>query len=832
MNFCILLTHHRPEHSKFQLLVVFLLVFSVLISCSSSNQELSERTISFNDGWKFYRGDIAGAEDVSFDDHNWRVLDVPHDWSIEDLPENEYPEQIGPFTPDSPGGTSTGFVIGGIGWYRKPFVLDKSTRNKKVQIYFDGVYMNSEVWINGHYLGIQPYGYTPFYYDLTPYLFAPGKTNVLAVKVNNNGRNSRWYSGSGIYRNVDLIITGLLHIKEWGQFITSPEVSAARAKVNVSSTVINETTNDEQVALLIHILDISNNLVAQTSSEIALPAGSEINLDNMVELSQPDLWSVESPNLYKAVSKIVKNGQVIDEKKQTFGIRSIEFSAENGFLLNGEPVLLKGGCLHHDNGPLGAAAINRAEERRVELMKQFGFNALRTAHNPPSKALLEACDRLGMLVIDEAFDQWQRPKNPDDYHLYFDDWHTRDLEAMVLRDRNHPSVIIWSIGNEISERADPSGIEITRRLGEIVRALDHTRPVNAGLCGFWEQENRGKEWEITAAAFELLEVAGYNYQLDKYESDHAMFPDRIIIGTESFASEALENWRMAEKYPWVLGDFVWTSMDYMGEAGIGHSVTAIDPVIKPSPGWPWYNAFCGDIDICGFKKPQSYYRDVVWRNSNLEMAVHRPVPPGMSEAVSRWGWPDELQSWNWEGYEGVLLDVNVYSNYPQVKLEMNGKVIGIQNVLEENRLTASFKVPYEAGELKATALQNGVEKETKVLVTTGKPSKIMLLPDYETIPSGRNNLVFVTVSIVDEEGNWVPDTTFPVQFETTGQGELAAVENGKPDDVKSFKAYSVYSYNGKCLAVLRPVGIPGEIKLKAASPGLEGAELIVKILDQ
>ncbi|HET6559072.1 MAG TPA: glycoside hydrolase family 2 TIM barrel-domain containing protein, partial [Prolixibacteraceae bacterium] len=565
----------------------------------------------------------------------------------------------------------------------------------------------------------------------------------------------------------------------------------------------------------------------QAESQLMTTSGENDTLTQVIEVNTPARWSIETPNLYNAVSEIKYNGKMVDQKTTTFGIRSIEFSAEKGFLLNGERVLIKGGCMHHDNGPLGAATIDRAEERRVELMKQFGFNAIRTSHNPPSSQFLDACDRLGVLVMDEAFDHWQKPKNPDDYSNYFDQFHKEDLEAMVLRDRNHPSVIIWSIGNEIKERADSSGLVITKRLSDIIKKLDTTRPVTSAICEFWD--NKGKTWEATIPAFALLDIGGYNYQFKRYESDHEQFPNRMIIGTESTAREAFESWQMVEKHPYVLGDFVWTSMDYLGESGIGHAITGTDTTKQFSPGWPWYNGYCGDIDICGFKKPQSYYRDVMWRISNLEMAVHAPIPQGMKEVVSYWGWPDEQQSWNWKDSEGAKLQVNIYSNYPEVRLELNGKVIDTKPVSVETRLTAAFEVPYEAGELKAVALKDGKEVETKVFKTTGAPAKIRLTADRSAIKASPNDLAYVTVEVLDEAGNLIPDAQLPIQFKVEGEGALAAVENGNPKDMKSFSSPQVNSFKGRCLVILRPSGKAGEIKLKAESAGLAGAELSVKL---
>jgi beta-galactosidase len=814
------------KQNRFNTGLLFLFALVLFISCSTQKPDFSMRNQDFDSGWKFNRGDISGAELANFDDSQWRTLDLPHDWSIEDLPATEGKKQIGPFSEDSPGKGSTGNVMGGIGWYRKPFTLDQSSVGKKVQILFDGVYMNSEVWINGQSLGIHPYGYTPFYYDLTPHLKPAGEPNMLAVKVNNNGKNSRWYSGSGIYRHVVLQITDQVHIPIWGISVVTPEVSKEKATVKLNIKIANEVKKAGKLQITTRLVSPTSLANVEAITTINPFSDELADAEQIFELKNPELWSIDSPQLYQAITEVSFNGKVVDQQTTIFGIRSIEFSAEKGFLLNGENVLLKGGCMHHDNGPLGSATIDRAEERRVELMKKFGFNAIRTSHNPPSRQFLDACDRLGVLVIDEAFDQWKRPKNPEDYNLYFDQWHQRDVEAMVMRDRNHPSVIIWSIGNEIPERADTTGLVITKNLSDIIKKIDQTRPVTAAMCEFWDI--KGKPWEDTAPAFALLDVGGYNYQWKRYESDHTQFPNRMMIGTESVAKEALENWQMVEKHPFVMGDFVWTSMDYLGESGIGHALI-VSPNDKPqfSPGWPWYNSYCGDIDICGFKKPQSYFRDVVWKISNLEMAVHAPIPNGMKENVSFWGWPDEQQNWNWTGNEIQKLQVNVYSNFPEVRLELNGKVIGTKPVSAETKLTATFEVSYETGELKAIALKDGKEMETKVLKTTGKPAKIRLTADRSELKASRNDLSYVTVEVTDDAGNLVPNAVFPVQFKVEGAGELAAVENGNPTDMKSFHQPQVNSFKGKCLVILRPAGTSGEIKLKAESAGLESAEIVL-----
>jgi beta-galactosidase len=813
------------KSNSINLFLIFLATI-LIASCNKPQSDFSRQEQNFDSGWKFKQGKVAHADSVVFDDSQWRTLDLPHDWSIDDLPDVSGKKQIGPFSEDSEGKGSTGHVVGGIGWYRKTFTLDKSAEHKIVQICFDGVYMESNVWLNGQHLGFHSNGYTPFYYNLTPYLKPTGEKNTIAVWVNNPGKNSRWYSGSGIYRHVVLQITDLVNIPVWGTFISTPETSAEKAKVKVMTSIDNRTSGNVEMTVSTQIFSPEGNVVGQAESDLNTLSGKVAKAEHLLEIKTPERWSVNSPKLYRAVSEIRFKGKIIDQKTTTFGIRSIEFSAEKGFLLNGERVLLKGGCMHHDNGPLGSAAIGRAEERRVELMKKFGFNAIRTSHNPPSTEFLDACDRLGVLVIDEAFDQWQRPKNKDDYSTYFYQFHQHDLEAMVKRDRNHPSVILWSIGNEIPERADSAGLRLTKELSSIIKKLDSTRPVTEAICSFWDSP--GKTWEYAQPALNLLDVGGYNYMWREYENDHQKYPQRMMIGTESIAKEAFENWQMVEKHPYVLGDFIWTSMDYLGESGIGHALVSKEDKDEFSPAWPWYNSYCGDIDICGFKKPQSYFRDVVWKISNLEMAVHAPIPSGMKEIVSMWGWPDEQQSWNWNGNEGQKLQVNVYSSYPEIRLELNGKVIATKSILAESKLTASFEVPFEAGELKAIALKDGKEVESKVLKTTGKPAKIRLTSDCAELRASRNALSYVTVEVLDESGALVPSANLPVQFKVEGTGELAAVENGNPKDMKSFRAPQVNSFNGRCLAILRPSGVPGEIKLKAESAGLAGTEVIVR----
>jgi beta-galactosidase len=798
-----------------KLLLAFLLSF--LLSSSVKAQRIQAL---FDSAWKFFKGDVPDGERQNVKDADWRTVELPHDWSIEDLPDQS-DSVIGPFTTKSVGGTSTGYVVGGTAWYRKHFKLNNVT-DKKVFIYFDGVYMNSDVWINEQHLGNHPYGYTPFYFDLSPYLRKNGDENILVVRVRNEGKNSRWYSGSGIYRHVWLTVTNPLHVAQWGVHITTPIISEKLALVNVKTTIINEG-NYYSVKLVTRILNAKNKTVAVLETPVVLNSrNNEMSQD--ITISRPSLWSLESPHLYQAFTDIMVGNKLLDRVVTTFGIRSFELSAEKGFLLNGKSVELRGGCMHHDNGPLGAAAIDRAEERRVELLKTYGFNAVRTSHNPPSQQFLDACDRVGIIVIDEAFDHWQRAKNPQDYHLYFDASWKKDIDAMVFRDRNHPSIIFWSIGNEINERADAPGLALTKELIAEVKRLDSTRPVTEAICHFWDHP--GYKWDTTAAAFALLDVGGYNYQWKEYEPDHKKYPKRIMMGTESVPKEAFDNWKLVEKYPYIIGDFVWTAMDYLGETGIGH--TKLDSAHSYQlQTFPWFNAWCGDIDLTGGRKPQLYYRDVVWRTSPMHMLVHVPVPAGHKEAVSYWGWPDEVPAYHFPGLEGKPLQVNVYTRYPGVRLELNGKGIEQKSVSPET-LTATFDIIYQPGTLRAIAIKNGKAVDSVLLRTAGKPAQIRLVADRSRIKASRNDLAYVTAEILDVNGQLVPDALIPLRFAITGKGEIAATANASPNHMQSFQKPERRTYRGKCLVIVKPKGRAGKIILKALGDGLTAGEVVIE----
>jgi len=797
----------------------------------------------FNENWRFFPGDASGADAAEFDDSGWRRLDVPHDWSIEDRSggTNEATEAIwasasdplrtGPFDMyKSAGEGATGWTVGGVGWYRKTFTLAPLPPGSRAELRFEGVYMNCDVWANGAHLGNHAYGYTEFAFDLTPHL-KDGR-NTVAVRVNNAGRNSRWYSGSGIFRKVWLEVAGDLRIPAYGVFVTVGDVAKDAAMVNVAVTVESGAAADRQATVRARLRDNRGAVAGEAQQMVSVPAGANATTTCVVRLNNPQLWSPDHPQLYRAEVTIEADGKVAHSTATQIGVRKVEIDAAQGLRINGESYKLRGGCVHHDNGPLGAACIPRAEERRVEILKASGFNAIRTSHNPPSPAFLDACDRLGMLVIDEAFDCWEMAKNPDDYHVYFHDWWERDLDSMIRRDRNHPSVVLWSIGNEVNERAEPRGIEIGKQLAAYVHKLDPTRPVTAAITAPYDHP--GQTWKDMQPAFTYLDVGGYNYEVSEYEKDHAAYPDRIMVGTESFPGAAFQNWEAIERDSWVIGDFVWTAIDYLGESGIGHSNLSRGQSNRfgggAPTGYPWFDAYCGDIDLIGNKKPQSYFRDVVWRRSKVEMAVQRPIPEGYTERVSGWGWSDELRSWSWPGFEGSPLSVRVYTRGDKVTLLLNGKEVGSKELTPADALKAEFTVPYGPGELKAVAYQDGREIGDIAFTTVGKARRLVLTPDRAKMKASRDDLSYVMVKVVDDQGRLVPDAAVPVTFLLKGAGEIAAVGSANPKEVASFRQPHRRTFHGTCVAVVRPAGSPGAIELRAESPGLESATIQLEVL--
>jgi beta-galactosidase len=794
----------------------FLLVLFTASVMNIKAQENMQRKQLFDYNWKFFLGDNPSANTVGFDDTGWRKLDLPHDWSIE-----------GTFDSNNPMGNDGGYLPAGIGWYRKTFTVPASWKDKLVSIYFEGVYMNSEVFINGKSLGVYPYGYSTFSYNLTQYL-KPNSENVLSVRVDNSKqKNCRWYSGSGIYRHVWIIVTDPVHISQWGVTITTPDISPEKATVQIKTKVKNETGSQQSIILETRLLNKNASPAGDNQIKVIIPANSEKEIDQSVSVVKPLLWTPETPNLYLAEVKVLKGKKVIDNTKTTFGIRSLKFTTENGFQLNGKTVKINGGCVHHDNGCLGAAAFDRAEERRVELLKSAGFNAIRTSHNPPSEAFLDACDRLGMMVMDEAFDGWKESKTPYDYSIYFNDWWQRDVEAMVLRDRNHPSIIIWSTGNEIIERKKPEAVETAKMLADCIRKNDPTRPVTSAMTT-WD-----RDWEIFDPLFAAHDIGGYNYQLNRAASDHQRVPSRIMVQTESYPRDAFNNWKMVQNNNYIIGDFVWTALDYLGESGIGRWFYPGDVPGEHYQGkiFPWHAAYCGDIDLIGWRKPISHYRSMLYNeNEKLYMAVREPNPDSGIIRTTGWAvWPT-WESWTWPGNEGKTLQVEVYSKYPAVRLYLNNKLIGELATTIDQQFKAVFDVPYAPGILSAVGVNENRESENVLLETSGNAGNIKLIPDRKKISADGQDLSFITIEVTDKDGKLQPNAQNRLHFSVSGPGIIAGVDNADIKDLDPYSGTTRKAWHGRALVVIRSTRNAGDIQLKVSSEGLADAFVTIKTI--
>ena len=798
------------------LLLPIIILSIVSVYCQDSYKlDVSRQKININHNWKFNLGDFPAAINFDFDDNSWRNLDLPHDWSIE-----------GDIDKNNPTGQAGGYFPAGIGWYRKIFDVPLSWQGKYVSIYFEGVYMNSEVFINGKSLGIHPYGYTSFYYDLTPYL-EYNKENIISVRVDNSQQiNSRWYSGSGIYRHVWLIVTDPMHFTQWGIVITTPDINSKEATVQIKSLIKNETTLPQTVALSLQIFNKKNNAVGSKELKIDLPSETEKEVTQAITVINPSLWTPETPELYYAQMKIIQSNKIIDVAMNTFGVRSIKFSSENGFQLNGKTVKLDGGCAHHDNGCLGAAAYDCAEERKVELLKSAGFNTVRTSHNPPSEAFLNACDSLGLMVIDEAFDCWRESKNTYDYARFFDKWWQRDLESMIKRDLNHPSIIMWSTGNEIIERKKPEAVETAKMLADCIHKLDKTRPVTSAMTT-WDND-----WEIFDPLMAAHDVCGYNYQMQRAASDHERVPSRIIVQTESFPKDAFYNWNMVQDHNYIIGDFVWTSIDYLGESGIGRYYYPGEPKGEHWEGdfFPWHGAYCGDIDLTGWRKPISHYRNILWNNTEkLYMAVKEPNPANGEIKLTLWSvWPT-WESWTWPGHEGKDIQVEVYSKYPSVRLYLNDKLIGEQPTTKEQEFKTTFTIPYSPGVLKTVGVRNNKEIESTILRTAGEAAKIKLVADRSAIKADGQDLSFVTVEIVDENGNIQPNADNRLHFSINGPGAITGVDNANLKDSEKYVGNTRKAWQGRAMVVIKSTQSTGIIRLTASSETLKSDEVVIMV---
>ena len=789
-------------------------LLALLVAPFASTVAQRERAIlPFDRAWRFHLGDVPGAQEATFDDSAWRRLDLPHDWSIE-----------GEFSDTNPAGAGGGALPGGVGWYRKTFSVAERDTGRLVFVEFDGAYRNSEVWINGHYLGKRPYGYSSFSYELTPHLRYGGASDVIAVRVDNSQQpNSRWYSGSGIYRHVRLVTTDRVHVDHWGTYVTTPEVTPASARVTIRTTISNASQADQPITLRTVLYDAGDREVAAASAEARVPRDSVSEIAQDLVIRNPTQWSLDRPYVYRAVSRVVCGGKPCDDYSTPFGVRTFVFDPDRGFILNGRPLKIRGVCLHHDLGALGAAVNTRALERQLEIMRGMGVNAIRTSHNPPAPELLDLTDRMGFIVLDEAFDMWKKQKTKFDYHLDWDAWHVRDLSDMVRRDRNHPSVFMWSIGNEVMEQwtnGDSTAAPIARELAGIVRGLDPTRPITSA-------NNNGSPANplFHAGALDLL---GHNYHHQAWANFPTQFPGAKFIITEamsalnsrgvyeqpsdSVASYATpyvkdsgpqpnkdyrlssyddrkafwgslheESLRLFERYPFLSGMFIWQGIDYLGE---------------PTPyEWPARSSYFGVVDLAGFPKDPYYLYQSVWTT--------RP----MLHVFPHWSWAP-----------GRTIDVWAYSNAAEVELFLNGASLGAKQKPEKVS-HLMWRVAYTPGTLRAVARTGGRVVATQEVKTAGVPARVALAPDRGTIHPDGNDLSFVTVTVEDSAGVPVPTAEPLVRFRVAGDGRIVGVDNGDQISHEPFQADHVRLFEGKALVIIRGGRTPGTVTLTATAEG-------------
>lgn len=764
-----------------------------LLSGSLTSQ--ARETILLDEGWDFSLIPDSGSTVQPFRG----VVDLPHDWSI-----------TLPFDRNAPAGGDGAYLPTGKGTYTKTIELGPNgTDGQRYLLEFDGVYERWTLRVNGDSIGFRPYGYTSVIYDITPSLRA-GKNTIEVDVDNSHQKNCRWYSGSGIYRPVRLTATSTLCVRPWSLFITTPRVSSEKAEINVSLDIDGYTPG---TLCRLSVIDPAGATVA--TKEIK---ADESNVAVSLTVDRPQLWSPETPALYTMKVELTADDKVTDTVEETFGIRTIEYSAEEGFKLNGTPVLLNGACVHHDNGILGAASYDAAEARKVRLLKEGGFNAVRTSHNPPSPSFLAECDRQGLLVIDEAFDGWRDAKNPNDYSAFFDEWSGRDAADMVRRDRNHPSIIAWSIGNEVIERKKIEVVTTARRLAAECKKHDPTRPVTEALCA-WDSD-----WEIFDPHAEELDIVGYNYMIHKSESDHARDPKRIMWQTESFPGAAAGAWHKVTENPYIIGDFVWTGIDYLGESGIGRSYYKGQPEGEhyQGPMWPWHGAYCGDIDITGLRKPISHYRDMLYNDTDkLYMAVREPDGYYGEIKNTSWSvWPT-WESWTWKGHEGKEIEVEVISRYPLVKLYINDTPAG-ENTPHD--MKALFKVAYQPGTVKAVGCDtDGTPRESRTLTTAGAPYAVRLTPDRSSLRNDNQDLSFIVAEIVDRDGNVIPDSDAPISFTVSGPATVIASGNADLSSTAQYNTPDTKAWRGRAMTAVKSTRKPGAIRVTAKSPGLRSA---------
>lgn len=813
-----------------------LFLTGVLIFLSSCNQSksITVNDIDFNQSWLFHKGEVKNGQVFETDDESWRKLSLPHDWAIE-----------GPFSHEHNARTG-GLPVHGVAWYRKHFVVENSHQSKQISIEFDGAMSNAKVWLNGKFVGERPYGYIGFELDLTPYIKF-GEENVIAVQLAPEDLAARWYPGAGIYRNVRLKINHPIHIPQYGTFITTPNITKENATVVVETKVKNTVKSSKEISLTTRILNAKGEEVANSNKFIELNKDGITTTNVEMDVRNPQLWDMENPNLYTAISSLMLDGTVVDEYKTQFGIRTIAFDKDKGFILNGKEIEFQGVCMHHDLGPLGAAVNFRAKQRQMEIMKSMGVNALRTSHNPPAPEMLKVCDELGIVVIVEAFDEWKMGKVENGYNKYFDEWHETDLRDMIKRDRNHPSVIMWSIGNEILEQGSKDGWKVAKMLNDICHDEDNTRPTTVGFNYYPAPFDNKLANEV--------DIVGMNYWPEQYNEILENNPEMIVYGSETSSQTSSRGvyhlpiefnekhetnhvssydvivgppWAYApdvefdaqEKAPKSLGEFIWTGFDYLGEP------TPYGGRDNSSHGywnddWPSRSSYFAPVDLCGFPKDRYYLYQSQWTS---EPMVH------------------VLPHWNWEGKEGQNIPVYAYTNCEEVELFVNGKSYGkkvkgkdftmipseyhdFEKGMYQSKYRLSWEVPYQPGSIKVVAYKGGEVAAEKEIVTASEPASIELVADRSLIDADGKDLSFITARILDKNGNFCPLANNKIHFEIDGEVVLAASGNGDQTSLDSFQSNSKNAFNGMCLLVVKSTNKADKITIKASSPELQAASI-------
>lgn len=786
--------------------------------------------IQLDEGWKFINEDILSAPNANLDDKKWKSVQVPHDWAISgpfDLNQDmQFVKVIedGEKEPKLRTGRTGALPATGVGWYRRMLHLPADLKGRRIYIEFDGVMSNAQIYLNGTYIGGRPYGYSSFSFDLTAH-FSFDKENVLAVRVENKPEMSRFYTGAGIYRPVRLVCTSPIHIAHWGTHVTTPKINSDKAVVNIETLVENFNGKAEKVRLQTEIYSSKGVCVAKISTTQS--GDKNLRFVQKCTVDKPSLWSPETPVLYTAVSNVYVGSELRDTYRTKFGFRTLRFDKDKGFFLNGERLKFKGVCLHHDLGPLGAAVNKRAMERQIEMLKEMGCNAIRTSHNPPAVEFLDLCDEMGMMVQVEAFDEWKIGKCTNGYNTLFDKWAEIDLTDLIHRDRNHPCVVMWSIGNELREQDVADGGKTASFLSEIVRREDPDRPSTAGFNNHWGA--------IANGLADAVDLVGFNYKHFDYVKQHQEHPEYILYGSETSSAVSSrgvykfpvrDNWEpwyndyqtssydmdyvswgsapdtefaQQDDHEFLLGEFVWTGFDYLGE---------------PSPygeGAPSRSSYFGIIDLAGLKKDRYYLYQSLWSN--------KPV----LHIMPHWTWPDRI---------GQEVPVQCYTNYPKVELFVNGVSMGVRTRDASSKFTRYRmlwdSIKYEPGQIKVVAYdQSGNACEEKIIKTAGQPYQIHLKEDQRQIKADNKDLSFVTIEVTDKEGNLCPRDASLLFVKVQGNGILKALCNGDATDLTPFSSNYMRVFNGKMVAIIQSTDVSGEMRIVVSGERLKNAELTI-----